>query len=717
MKAYEIAAFIVALVAAVVMVSPRASTTFDVHALTETVTYFPEDEQEWELSGIRVHANLADTAGTKVTGRLVLQPEVKVVVDRVSLGPLSIRFEAADPQQILARFEQQAGTTIHLRATSLVVIPELESRAHEGEGLLLTLKGRLDVGRPPHLSSETKAPILRNGTVDMLGSSFIGAGSFSAGTASLYAGDQFKIGDPESASLGFIAVDEGPGLTIGYRSIARFATIVRPGGGTPHIGASGFAMLREDPSLQAFLLLLFYLLPRLMKLAGYVSTRMRAVRAPKRGTAGVYVPVVFVVISLFSRPLAAQSVFLNGAEEGQGLTRPRGEGECFVVAPHHVMGPPADTTLRSGTVSGEGGVTVEAHVRERFVRADLVILQFPATSALPCPEWNIPDNLGELLLDSSLPSSLRLRQKDGSIDFIPVWVRNVDPQNIRVVPRLATDGLDRGMSGGQLIVRGVFAGILQEVENGTGIVLRSDYVQRIVSGFFARRPRPQPPMVSAEVTLTLSEGESRIIGDRNSVFGYIEHGNSNVTVKLNGVERTIGPGDRLSFPDSRGECFIVVVRWDNPSGIYSGTPQASFRVACNPPAGSGSGPTPSSERLEDAAPSRPGDLSWTGRYTCTQGITGMTLTLDDGADGELHGIVSFFAGPENPDVPSGQYTVAAVRDGSRLRVEPRAWTVRPVDYNFASMEGTLTQGGRVYSGRYVGQGCGSFRLESDGMRD
>ena len=94
----------------------------------------------------------------------------------------------------------------------------------------------------------------------------------------------------------------------------------------------------------------------------------------------------------------------------------------------------------------------------------------------------------------------------------------------------------------------------------------------------------------------------------------------------------------------------------------------------------------------------------------------MTLTLLGGAGGALHGTVSFFAVPENPNIPSGQYTVTATRDGSRLRIEPRAWTVRPVNYNFVSMEGTLTQGGRVYSGRMLDRGCGSFRLEGDGMR-
>ncbi|HYR08585.1 MAG TPA: hypothetical protein VEQ60_12475, partial [Longimicrobium sp.] len=65
MRAYKTAALVVALMAAVVMVYPRASTTFDLHALTETVIYFPENEQEWELSGVRVHTGLADTAGTE----------------------------------------------------------------------------------------------------------------------------------------------------------------------------------------------------------------------------------------------------------------------------------------------------------------------------------------------------------------------------------------------------------------------------------------------------------------------------------------------------------------------------------------------------------------------------------------------------------------------------------------------------------------------------
>jgi hypothetical protein len=285
--------------------------------------------------------------------------------------------------------------------------------------------------------------------------------------------------------------------------------------------------------------------------------------------------------------LDAQSVALRGPDVvGQGLLRPRGIGECFVVAPHHVV-------ARAGVIQAvaENGETAEVSVLRPFVRADLAILEQRSGPALPCPPWSVPPDLSARLSDASVGAVLRLRNEDG-LFFMPVWIRHVGVETITIAPRDA-DRLESGMSGSQLLVGGVFAGVLLSVdaESGRGNVLRSDAIDRLVNSFFTgprnRDPDltvPPPGGAASEPNLWLLDKQSVVLGNRNTSFGiiYVDPQSFSLRVISNGSEHVMYPGSRLSFADTRGDCFIIYMRADNSDPQNQGEERFGFLVVCNP---------------------------------------------------------------------------------------------------------------------------------------
>lgn len=309
--------------------------------------------------------------------------------------------------------------------------------------------------------------------------------------------------------------------------------------------------------------------------------------------------------SIVSVPVHGQSYELRGSQQiGQGLARPRGAGECLIVAPLHVV---ADNP--SITATGESNAPAEVRVIRQYDGADIAILQFTGTRTVNCPAWTIPADLSARLSDASVSAVLRVRNAD-AITSIPVWIRRVDAEYVTITPRLPDDHFAAGMSGGQLLVEGVFAGILLSTEpvrrDSRGAsesvrVLRSDVLDRLISGFFTGTPvegignRPPAPLgvPSSEPDLWLRIGQSVVLGDQNTGFavqadcihlpgtvqGYgPQPCTNNLQIAVNGRASGYAPGARIEFPDSRGQCFIIYLR-----GEGSGQSRRyAFAVRCSP---------------------------------------------------------------------------------------------------------------------------------------
>ena len=109
--------------------------------------------------------------------------------------------------------------------------------------------------------------------------------------------------------------------------------------------------------------------------------------------------------------------------------------------------------------------------------------------------------------------------------------------------------------------------------------------------------------------------------------------------------------------------------------------------------------------------------TWTGTYVCSQGGTGLTLTLDASTDGKLSGTFEFYATKANPGVPDGSFTVeGAWQQSGKLSLHGVRWIKQPDGYGMVSLEGQAYAGepGEPIglAGKVTGlDGCTSWGVE------
>ncbi len=111
--------------------------------------------------------------------------------------------------------------------------------------------------------------------------------------------------------------------------------------------------------------------------------------------------------------------------------------------------------------------------------------------------------------------------------------------------------------------------------------------------------------------------------------------------------------------------------------------------------------------------SQPASLTgiWTGRYHCNQGVTGATLDIRRANEDGVDAVVSTFALPQNPGVPSARIRMHGRYDPGPRRLDflPGRWIHRPPGWSAGRMEGVIDAEGMVYRGSVIGvQGCTDF---------
>ena len=115
-----------------------------------------------------------------------------------------------------------------------------------------------------------------------------------------------------------------------------------------------------------------------------------------------------------------------------------------------------------------------------------------------------------------------------------------------------------------------------------------------------------------------------------------------------------------------------------------------------------------------AQPSVSGDYS--GAYTCSQGLTGMTMSLRPAAGGDVDATVTFYAHPDNPGVESGCYAARGHLDATgRLLLMPGAWIYRPgPGWSTTQFDGRLDAAHGTFNGRVIAPrnpaACSTFAL-------
>jgi hypothetical protein len=110
------------------------------------------------------------------------------------------------------------------------------------------------------------------------------------------------------------------------------------------------------------------------------------------------------------------------------------------------------------------------------------------------------------------------------------------------------------------------------------------------------------------------------------------------------------------------------------------------------------------------ASQRPLAGTWTGSYSCSQGITGLRLVI------RVHGSAlaatfSFYALKRNPGVPSGEYTLTGTYSATRMTLKPGHWLKEPAGYEMVGLTGGApTDHGKVLRGRISNPACSTFSV-------
>lgn len=204
-------------------------TVFNITANTERVkiTTLKVNSSRLILEDVEI-ADVTEILDSSFNGSLQINPQVEVVVERVANGPVIIEF----------RSDHSIGKLYNTENDFLrdapdffeVVIKDMDSRVLRGKTILFPIEGDIDLGRSVdfEISGEYNS-ILREGEIAMTGISGFFGERFDSGTKKLLLGDQVVFDKVKHGALGFVTVNENPGIQVAYRLSAQYAKILKPG--------------------------------------------------------------------------------------------------------------------------------------------------------------------------------------------------------------------------------------------------------------------------------------------------------------------------------------------------------------------------------------------------------------------------------------------------------------------------------------------------------
>lgn len=117
------------------------------------------------------------------------------------------------------------------------------------------------------------------------------------------------------------------------------------------------------------------------------------------------------------------------------------------------------------------------------------------------------------------------------------------------------------------------------------------------------------------------------------------------------------------------------------------------------------------QALPAAAQDHPLDGTWEGAYSCNQGKTGLTLTLDATPGGKVSGTFAFWPRSDNPGAARGSFTMEGeITPEGALTLRWVRWINQPAGYAMVNLEGRAyrdTTGGKdTLMGKVTGlAGC------------
>lgn len=105
--------------------------------------------------------------------------------------------------------------------------------------------------------------------------------------------------------------------------------------------------------------------------------------------------------------------------------------------------------------------------------------------------------------------------------------------------------------------------------------------------------------------------------------------------------------------------------------------------------------------------------AWVGTYVCSQGLTGLSLSIAEATPTRATALFHFHADPRNPRVPTGCFTMTGRYDpgSGRLQLKGGDWLLRPSGYRVVHFDGQVDARGERFTGNVTGApGCKAFDL-------
>lgn len=194
--------------------------------------------------------------------------------------------------------------------------------------------------------------------------------------------------------------------------------------------------------------------------------------------------LMFIPASLAGQSIKVTSIIEGGRRLGQGVTLPYRSRDCLLIVPSHVV----DSATVAIELTGNGGAyrDVMGFRRLAVLGTDLTILRVQFDLPAPCVPWNSEGVSAALARPRR--TYLRWRGEDAVVT-LDVDIVSSDYSNIVIRPSDSTDELTKGMSGAQLVVNDVMAGMLLSIDGESrGTVLRSDRMAVLLADDVRRFP-------------------------------------------------------------------------------------------------------------------------------------------------------------------------------------------------------------------------------------
>src|SRR4029077_15473575 len=105
--------------------------------------------------------------------------------------------------------------------------------------------------------------------------------------------------------------------------------------------------------------------------------------------------------------------------------------------------------------------------------------------------------------------------------------------------------------------------------------------------------------------------------------------------------------------------------------------------------------------------------TWTGTYTCAQGLTGLRLDIRAGSNNQLKATFNFYAVSSNPSVPTGSFAMTGSYTPQGFVFSPDYWFNEPPSYEMVGLTGGFSSGSRnVLQGQITDvSGCTTFSVQ------